>query len=295
VKVRGHRVEPSAVEYELRSRPDVATALVRRRAELEAAVTAVVTGALAAPGGSGVDIDIDLAARSVTANLGATPGDVGMLPWTLRAVVAAGQRPRLSATLGSPGSTPAGGAVLRLSTAPALRLSLDWHRPGVIAPQAISVWPEPDVGELLKGMARLVPTQLGRIGLGYLRELDRTVAPIVDAALDAIGLLGSEGSDGRRAVLSPAGLVADPVGWFTDPASFGGPGASLSAAKVVAFMDALKPIVGIADDPDHPGGWLLDTGIGIHAGTRDGNLELALTVDTARFAPIPTAGVLVSR
>ena len=192
----------------------VAAALIQRRAELEAALTAVVTGALAAPGGSAVDIDVDLAARSVTANLGATPGDVGMLPWTLQAVVSAGQRPRLSATLGSSGSTPAGGAVLRLSTEPALRLSLDWHRPGVASPQAISLWPEPDMGELLKGMARLVPTELGRIGLGYLRELDPTVTPIVDAALDAIGLLGCRRPGrppgcavARRPRRRPGGLV----------------------------------------------------------------------------------------
>ena len=261
-------------------------ALAARRTEVDAALTGVLVGALVAPGGSGIAIDVDLAARSITVDLAGSPGDVGLLPWSLHAVIAAGQRPQLTATLGSPGSTPAGGAVLRLSASPALSLALDWHGPGTAAPQVIPVWPGPDVTELLRGLARVVPAELGRVGLGYLRELDRSVTPIIDAALDAIGLLGPPGADGHRSVLSPTGLVADPVGWFGHAGSFGDSSGALSAAKVVAFLDAMKPILGVAGGP---GEWQLSTGVAVRAGARDGHLELSLAVDTGAFAPIPTA------
>lgn len=247
-----------------------------KRAGLQAALT----GLLATAG-----LDVDLAARSLTVALGGSPGDVGLLPWTLDATFTAGHRPEITATLGTAGSTPAGGAVLRLASSPSITVDLDWHRPGAAPPQVIPLWPAPDIAGLTRGLAYLVPTELGRIGLGYLRALDPSVTPLIDAALDAIGLLGPATPDGRRRVRSPAGLVADPVGWFSHAGSLGGDGA-LSATKVIALLDALKPILGVTGGP---GEWQLTTGVVVRAGTRDGHLELAAAVDTGAFAPIPTA------
>ncbi|HKE68722.1 MAG TPA: hypothetical protein VKB55_05690, partial [Nocardioidaceae bacterium] len=195
--------------------------------------------------------------------------------------------PVVTVTVGSAGSTPAGGAELALSYAAetGLGAALDWHRAGAAPPLHIGLWPQPDIDAALRGLAVLIPSEIGRRGLDYLRGLDPSVTPVVDAALDAIGLLGAADVDGRRAVLSPAGLITDPVGWFSHPGAFGGAGV-FDASKVVAFLDAMKPILGIAGDT---GRWQLSDGVSLAASSRDGQLALTVEVDTGALVAIPTA------
>ena len=264
-----------------------------RRTELDAAITILLSNLLAAEGGSGVDFDLDLEARSIALRLDGSPGDVGMLPWSLQAELSATAAPVVTVTVGSPGLTPAGGAELSLSYAEqtGLGASLDWHRAGVAPPVHVGLWPEPDIDALLRGLAVLMPSEIGRLGLDYLRGLDPSVTPIVDAALDAIGLLGAADVDGARKVLSPAGLITDPVGWFSHPDAFGGSGA-FDASKVVAFLEAMKPILGIPDDADDlnaHGRWKLSDDVYISASSRDGQLALTVDVDSGGLEPIPTA------
>jgi large repetitive protein len=241
----------------------------------------------------GGGISLDLAARAATVEVSGTPGALGLLPWTVTAHLVAGAAPDVTVAIGSPGATAAGGAVLHLTTAPQLAIVLDWHPAGSATPRAIPLWPSADVGALTSALACVLPAEIGRIGIGYLRDLDPDAQTVIDAVLDALGLLGLPAVDGARQVLSPAGLVADPIGWFAHAGSFGsaasGSGA-LSTVKVGAFLDALKPILGIGGGP---GTWLLTTGVSVRAGARDGHLELAIDLDTAAFTPIDAATGLV--
>ncbi|HEX7537186.1 MAG TPA: DUF6603 domain-containing protein, partial [Dermatophilaceae bacterium] len=248
------------------------------------------TSAAALLGGG---ITLDLAARAAAVQVSGAPGASGLLPWTMTAHLAAGAAPDITVAIGSPGATAAGGAVLGLTTLPHLALVLDWHPAGSATPRTIPLWPSADVAALTSALACVLPAEIGRIGLGYLRELDAGAQPVIDAALDALGLLGQPAVDGRRQVLSPAGLVADPVGWFAHDGSFGdgagGPGA-LSTVKVAAFLDAFKPILGIGGGP---GTWLLTNGVSVRAGARDGHLELSVDLDTSAFTPIDAGARLV--
>src|SRR5262245_29211074 len=258
-----------------------------RRTELDAAITILLSSLLAAEGGSGVDFDFDLDARTIALRLDGTPGDVGMLAWRMEADLSATSTPVVTVTVGSAGSAPAGGAELTLSYAAetGLGAALDWHRAGAAPPLHIGLWPEPDIDAALRRLAVLIPSEIGRRGLDYLRGLDPSVTPVVDAALDAMGLLGAADVDGRRALLSPSRLITDPVGWFSHPGGFGGAGA-FDASKVVAFLDAMKPILGIAGDT---GRWQLSDGISLAASSRDGQLALTVEVDTGELVAIPTA------
>jgi hypothetical protein len=273
---------PDAIDHLLHDpAAHVATALAdaARRAEIAATLPELLP-----PG-----IVVDLATRTLTVTLSGSPGTIGLLPWSLTARVSAGAAPDLSVTLGSPGSTAAGGAVLRLTTAPHVAATLDWHPAGAATPVPVPLWPPPDIAALTRALGYLVPAEIGRIGLGYLRDLDADARTIIDAALDAIGLLGPAAADGTRRVLSPAGLVADPVSWFASSGSLGDSGA-LSAPKVIAFLDALKPILDVAGAP---GTWQLSTGVAIRAGTRNGHLELAADLDTGALTPIDAGTRLV--
>ena len=273
---------PNAVDHLLHdpaAHVAAAFADATRRAEISATLPDLLP-----PG-----IAVDLAARALTVTLSGSPGTVGLLPWSLTTRIAVGASPDLAFTLGSPGTTAAGGAVLRFTTAPHLAATLDWHPAGAATPTPLPLWPAPDIGALTRALAYVVPAEIGRIGLGYLRDLDADARTVIDAALDAIGLLGPAAPDGTRRVLSPAGLVADPVGWFASAGSFGDSGA-LSAPKVIAFLDALKPILGVTGAP---GTWQLSTGVAIRAGTRNGHLELAVAVDTGALSPIDAGTRLV--
>ena len=97
--------------------------------------------------------------------------------------------------------------------------------------------------------------------LEIVRDLDATARPMVDGALDALGLLGAAGTDGARRVLLPVALFDDPLAWFTHEAVLGGAG-GLQPARLVALLDALKPLLGVTGDP---GAWELAAGVTIHA------------------------------
>ena len=139
-------------------------------------------------------------------------------------------------------------------------------------------------------IGRLLPAECARLGLEYLRSLDDTAKPIIDVALDSIGLLGPA-VRGQRSVLFPLGLFHDPAGWFAHDSVFGGSGGYI-APRVMALLDALKPILGVAGNP---GEWNLANGVTVLADSDNGNLRLGLQVDTTVFTPIGGApGRLVS-
>ena len=120
--------------------------------------------------------------------------------------------------------------------------------------------------------------------LEIVRDLDATARPMVDGALDALGLLGAAGTDGARRVLLPVALFDDPLAWFTHEAVLGGAG-GLQPARLVALLDALKPLLGVTGDP---GAWELAAGVTIHADAgAAGAARLSLALDTSAFDAVP--------
>ena len=129
----------------------------------------------------------------------------------------------------------------------------------------------------------MVPAELLRVALESLRELDEATRPILDAGLLAIGLLTDPAADGSRRVLLPLALIADPPGWFEHHSVLGG-ASGLVPARLVAVVDALKPLIGVTGGP---GEWQLTKGITVVADTDAlGAARLTLTVNSSRFTPI---------
>jgi hypothetical protein len=232
---------------------------------------------------------VDLAGRRLVLDTSGVPGERGMVNWAAHVDASATGTLNALVVLGSAGTTAAGGVVVRLETGP-FRVMLEWHRPGLAVPQNISLWPSPDAVALGGVIGRLLPAECARLGLEYLRSLDDTAKPIIDVALDSMGLLGPA-VRGQRSVLFPLGLFHDPAGWFAHESVFGGSDGYI-APRVVALLDALKPILGVAGNP---GEWNLANGVTVLADSDNGNLRLGLQVDTTVLTPIDGApGRLVS-
>jgi hypothetical protein len=228
-------------------------------------------------------VDVDLLNRGVVMTGGAAAGEFGLFTWSGELSVGESGIAGGHVTIGEPGATAAGGLQIRLE-GPPLRIVALWHRPGLTTAEPIVIWPMPDPAALARLAARVVTAELARIGLEILRGLDESARPIVDAALGAVGLLGPAGAGGTRRVLLPIGMVADPAGWFRHETAFGGP-AGFDPARMIAFVDAFKPLIGVAGGP---GEWAITPGVAIRAGA-GGAARLALTIDSGAFAPLTTA------
>ncbi len=262
-----------------------ATVDAARRGALAAALRALLSGSGASEVATwtvgGATISLDLAARSLVVDASGT----GAVPWTAHAALdVAAARPQVRLELGSPGSTPAGGGLLLLTTSPSSQVRFEWHAPGALTPVDIRLWPDPDLSAALPLLVRMLPAELGRQGLEYLRRLDPDVRPIADAALDAIGLLAvAPLGDGVRPVRLPLGLITNPVGWFKHGGALGG-SSGFDPGRVISFLDALKPILGVSGAPGH---WDVATGVGIVASDSNGRTRLVLELATQELTPIP--------
>ncbi len=253
------------------------------RTKLQTAINDLV---LQVPG-----LSIDLATRSLDLTLSGVPGSKGLLPWQISLGVSAGSAPQFSFELQAASGAIAGGVGIRLGNDP-FAIELVRERPGVTeanSSQVIPLWPNPDGDALLGMVSRMAPAELARVGLSYLRDLDELAQPIVDAIYDAFGLLNAVGVNGERSVKIPLELLENPVGWLGHAGALGDgtSGAfSIAPAKVIALMDAFKPILGVAGGA---GVWPLANGVQIKADSPGGDLRLALSLDTSGFAQVPTA------
>jgi hypothetical protein len=247
-----------------------------RRADLQAAISTLLGGM---PG-----LDVDLATRTLTLSLSGTPGTFGMKPWALQFTVASGMAPQFDLRLDATGDSPEGGLAVHLSALP-LALVLERHHPRQPAPEIVPIWPNPDAERLLGAITRLAPAELARLGLEYLRELDESVRPIIDAAYDALGLLGPADLDGARGVRLPLALIENPIGWLSHAGALGGAG-GFDPSKIIALLDAFKPILGVAGGP---GEWHLANGFILRADSVSGVARLGLQIDSSGFVPVAGA------
>ena len=123
----------------------------------------------------------------------------------------------------------------------------------------------------------VAPSLGAQVGLEIMRRADDDARPVIDAALDALGLLGGAPGDARRAVRPLAGLIADPAGWLRSTESV-----AANAAKIQEFFDALRPLLGVGGAVGTPLPFAAGVALGV---APDGaGARLTLSVDPTAWA-----------
>ena len=251
--------------------------LVRQRLAAHAAELASAVADLLGPMAPAVDLE----ARTITVSAGGT--DAGRFGWhadvTFSPTGLAGQvRVGCDAAIEPVGGL---GVVVDADTsAPSpLDATLLWHRAGGSTDE-IELWPAPDPGTIARAVAASAPSLGGQVALELLRRADDAARPIVDAALDALGLLdGTVGSIEAR-VRPVAGLLADPAGWLRSSGSL-----AAEPGRIQGLFDALRPLLGIGGTPGTP--LTLATGVTLAVGPAGAGARLSLSVDPTGWAPPP--------
>ncbi len=248
----------------------VATALGSARARLDDALGDLL-GAL----GSAVDLDAG------TVALVAGDPAAGRFGWAADVTVTPGAStgPALSGTVrfGPEESVgAAGGAQLVVTLAP-FAVDLRWHHPGG-STDTVALWPSPDGDAIAALLVRAAPSVAGQVGLEIMRRADASAQPVIDAALDAFGMLTGAAGDTARAVRPLAGFVTDPAGWLRNAESLG-----TSAPKVQALLDALRPLLGLPGTAGEP--LVFTTGVALAVWPDGGGVRLEVTADSSLFTP----------
>jgi hypothetical protein len=183
-------------------------------------------------------------------------------------------------------SQPAGGLNLIVDLQP-LHVSLQWHQSGG-ATDTVALWPNPEATPLARMLAKAAPSLGGHVALELMRRADETVTPIIDAVLDAFGLLSGAVGDAERTLRPLAGLIADPAGWLRSADSL-----AASPAKIQGLFDAMRPLLGIAGAPGTPIAFA--NGVALSVVADGSGARLALDVDpTVWAAPGGVAGRLAA-
>lgn len=223
-------------------------------------------------------ISFDAAARQLTVSLS---GDTNMPVLTEWAV---------SGTIGPTGVSA---AALRLGAesethlnVPLAPFSVSLHLGTAHAealggvPPTLALWPAPDFIRLAKAaLPAIATTGLARIIEG-LRQSDPGVRPVVDAALTGLGLLDTTASPTR--VVIPPLMFINPGAWLRDASVLGAvDGATVRPDRVIALMEALKPLVNLSGAP---GVWDIAPGLSLRARSASG-LVLEFTLDPTLFMP----------
>ena len=231
---------------------------------------------------------IDLDARSVRLVAGAD--DAGRYGWSSDVTVApsgiVGSVRIGRGAIESPASNPVGGVGLVIdldtSATESLGASLHWYRPGG-AVDDIELWPSPDPLAIARSVADAAPSLGGQLALEVLRRADDGARPVVDAALDALGLLNGVAGSAGATVRPIVGLLADPAEWLRSTASL-----AAEPARVQSLFDALRPLLGLSGTPGAP--LTFASGVGLAVSGASGGVRLALTVDPTSWVAPPGGG-----
>ncbi len=240
--------------------------LAAARSELATALASLL-----GPAGAG----IDLAAGRLTVTGGSPAG--GLFGWSGRLdLTAAGIGGDLA--FGPAGPAGAAGALQLVVTLAPFAAGLHWRRPGG-AVEDIALWPQPQGAALARAFAHAAPGLGGQLALELMRRADEDARPLIDAALDALGLLGGSPSDELRPLRPLAGLLADPAGWLRSSESIGS-----QPAKAQALLDALRPLTGLGGSAGDP--LPLASGVALAVAADGPDLALALSLDSSGWAPV---------
>ena len=255
--------------------------LVRQRlASQQAALSAAVNGLLG-PLGAG----IDLATRSVQVH-GGSDGE-GRFGWqsTVDVSIEGGLDGQLRFGPSAP-LLPTGSLQLVADLDP-LQVTLHWQQAGG-GVDTITLWPEPDAQAIARAIAKAAPSLGGHAALELMRRADETARPVIDAVLDALGLLRGVAGDADRALRPLAGLLSDPAGWLRSADSL-----AANPGKIQGLFDALRPLLGVAGAPGTP--VPLANGVSLSVVADGPGARLSLDVDpTAWAAPNGVAGRLAA-
>ncbi|MGZ8457281.1 MAG: DUF6603 domain-containing protein, partial [Gemmatirosa sp.] len=254
------------------------------------------------PGGTGsAAVTFDLATRTLGVTASSDGG--GVPPLTVSASLSpAGPRAELAL-----GALDARAGGLRLvaragaGVGGGATLQLEWQRPaaaGAATPRLIPLLPAPDAAGLRALATVALPAVLAQAMAVVARtQVAAATRPVLDGALDVLGLLAAPDLAGVRDVRLPLGLMDAPgawlrhgvAGWRADP-----------VGSAVTLLDALTPLVAPGAAPG--AGWPLAAGVAIRYGSDAGRLRLALDValatdvGAAPATPVATrilAGLLV--
>ncbi len=176
----------------------------------------------------------------------------------------------------------AGGLRLAAMTGPA-RVAVQWQPQGS-AVREVALLPEPDGPGLTDLVTIVLPAMIAQALATALRALASPDGrSILDAALDAVGLLGPPDHFGSRSVVVPLGLLTEPGGWLRNATQ------ALrdnTAAGVVALLRPLGAV--LAPGQDTTSSWPLAPGVSVVYRVESTNrlrlaidVELTSTVDTA--------------
>jgi hypothetical protein len=171
-------------------------------------------------------------------------------------------------------SGPAGALQLLIDLSP-LRVQLHWQRPGE-GVDVVELWPHPDPAVLARALAAAAPGLGGQLAIDLLRA-DSTVQPVIDAVLDALGLLSGTAADAERRLRPLFGLIGDPAGWLRSADSLAG-----SPAKIQQLLDALRPMAGVGGNAGDP--WMLADGVSLAVLADGPAARLELAVDASAWS-----------
>ncbi len=230
---------------------DAGGLLRQRLAAAPAVLQAAVSSLLGLPAGSAAGIY--LAARILRLQGGgATAGRFG---WRADLVATPGAINGFVSIGPDTAVTGVGGLQLRLDVnavsglapappppLPAFTAQLNWFHPGG-GQDSAPLWPTPQASALARLLAHAAPGLAAQVALEVLRRGDDAARPLVDAALDALGLLYGAGAEAAapRALRPLAGLLRDPAGWLRGAGSL-----ASQPARIQALLDALRPLMGLS-------------------------------------------------
>ncbi len=240
--------------------------LVRARlTSTAAALSAAIDGLLGPVGAS-----FSLGGRSVSVEAGSDGS--GLFGWAADVQVSPSG---LAGTLrfGPSASTSPAGSVQVLVDLDPFTARLEWRHPGR-GTDVVPLWPDPDGAAVARAVAASAPSLAGHVALEIMRRADEAAQPVIDAALDALGLLAGAVGDAERHLRPLAGLLADPAGWLRSADSL-----ASSPAKVQGLLDALRPLLGIAGNPGDA--WSVADGVTLTATADGADVRLALGIDSS--------------
>lgn len=238
--------------------------LLRQRLAAAGAQVSAALNSLLGPLGAG----IDLATQTVRVQGGGS--SAGRFGW--HADVSASPT-GIAGTLsvGADAALPTvGGLQLQLALNP-FAVSLHWHQSSsrtVTAP----LWPAPDGQALARMLAQASPSLAAHVALELMRRADEEARPLIDAMLDALGLLAGAASDAERALRPLAGLIADPAAWLRSAGSL-----AANPLKIQALFDALRPLMGLAGAAGSP--LPIAGGVSLAVSAEGAGARLSLVVD----------------
>ncbi len=174
----------------------------------------------------------------------------------------------------STSSGPAGAVQVVVGFGP-FTADLHWHRPDATVTE-VALWPDPDGSELAVAAAAAAPALGAHVALEIMRRADEAARPIVDAALDALGVLGGSAGDLDRPLRPLSGLIDDPARWLRSAGSIAG-----QPAKAQGLFDALRPLLGLSGGPGDP--LTFADGVSLAVAADGGTIAINASVDTSAF------------